>query len=236
MLSSPNIGNKMDKIILNNNFINCDISLIGKPYIINDILNEKLECLNKTNLFRIKKNNNTLLQTWNNSCKNLNYANIEITPNYLQILKESEFTNLLNYQLGGMCGGKNDIEINKKFINTENKEIEIQYSYQVVNLLKKALNRLNSNNIYLDENEIKNINEKIEILNKSEIELSNYAKNIIDVIKINNNFNNKNILFNSQTLEKYIKEHKILSYKSNNIANNLNTTFIKIIELFDEKN
>jgi hypothetical protein len=219
-------------------FKECDannkIDIKNKNYILSDyqstISKNSLDCLSKTNLFKNKKTNNMVM--WDNFNKNINTTtNIQITPNKLQILNGSLFPSTTNYQLGGTI---DDEESNKLFIKTKFKDIKIQYSYQIINLLKKALLRLNNNGIILQENTIKNIQKYIKILSESENELSLFSQKILDTIKISSNFNSKNKLtLSDNTLDEYINSHKTLLVKSDNIAKKLNNTFIDLLEMID---
>ena len=215
----------------NNNIYIGNKKFILDDYKINNIENNienNIDCLTKTNLFKNKKiNNNIILNNLNENFNNT--QNIQITPNILQILKDSSFPSDINYQLGGNII---DEESNKTFINTEFKNIKIQYSYQIINLLKKALFKLNNNGIVLDKNFIKNIEKYIKILSESENELSFFSQKILDVIKISSIYDKKNkITMNDKTLNDYIINHKLLLEKSENIAKKLNNTFIHLINL-----
>ena len=189
--------------------------------------NKKLERLETTNLFRKKKINN-FSNVWKNIRKDMNSPNILVSPNILQVLKGSNFPNFSNYQMGGAL---NDEESNKKFITTENQNIKIQYSYQIISLLKKALTRLNNNNIYLEESTIKDIQKNIDILSKSEEELSVFAQKITDAIKISSYNKEKNTVMNDNSLNEYINKHKLLLDRSDKIAGKLNSAFTKLIDI-----
>jgi hypothetical protein len=162
----------------------------------------------------------------------MNTPNIQITPNMFQILKGSTFPLYENYQLGGDI---NDENSNKKFINTEFRDIKIQYSYQIINLLKKALKKLNNNGIYLEENTINNIKKNIKILAECENELSVFAQKILDATNISGFSRENNVVMDERTLEKYINKHELLLNKSDKIANNLNLVFTNLIDLVENK-
>ena len=166
------------------------------------------------------------LKIWENGYKSINSPNILLSPNNLQILKDSSVPNNLNYQLGG------NVESNKNFTETVTKDIKIQYSFHIVNLLKRALLNLNNNNIYLDEKTIDDIKNKINILEKSEIELSEYSNNIVDSIKISSNLKNKdNLVLNTSELNNYINKNKLLLNNINKIVEKLNIELLKILEM-----
>ena len=163
---------------------------------------------------------------WTNVYKSINTPNILYSPNNLQILKDASFPNNLNYQLGG-C-----IESNKNFIETETKDVKIQYSFYIVNLLKKALLNLNNNNIYLDQKTIDDIKNKINIIENSEIKLLEYSTNIVDSIKISSTFkNNNNLVLNTSELNNYVNKNKLLLNNSNKIVEKLNIVLLKLLEM-----
>ena len=240
----PNLKQSLLKVLINvyninmielympDKFEKCDI-LNNNSYTIITIPYNKLDCLVKTNLFRKNKKNkkNNISEIWTNTNKILNSQNISINNNYFQILKDSQFSKDLNYHIGG---SNEDIIKNTIFIktkNTTNNDIEMDYSYQIIYLLQKALTKLNNNGIYLEKEEINKIQNNIDILKNSEKKLVEYAKNITNAIKISNVVSNKNKLLNAKTLEQYVNEHKILLESSDKIALQLNTVFIKFIEL-----
>jgi hypothetical protein len=149
-----------------------------------------------------------------------------------QILKGSTFSFNDNYQVGGDV---NDESANKKFINTECRDIKIQYTYQIINLLKKALMRLNNNGIYLEEKTINKIKKYIKLLAEYETELSLFAQRIIDASNISNYSKENNIVMDESILEKYINDHELLLNKSDKIANKLNGVFTNLIDLVENK-
>ena len=233
-----NLLNKFLSISTNNsyqNFKECDkynkIDIGNKNYILSGdnqlIKTNNFDCLYKTNLYKQSKKNNTVM--WNNFNKNINTSiDIQITPTILQILKDSLFPSIINYQLGGYIDKE---EVDKLYIQTTFKDITIQYSYQIINLLKKALFNLNNSGIILDDNNIKNIEQNIKILTSLENELYILSKKIIDIIKKSSNIDNTNII-----LYKYITEYKSLLGKSNKIAKKLNILFIDIVNIVDIDN
>jgi hypothetical protein len=188
---------------------------------------DKLECLSKTNLFRKRKQNSDIFKVWNN-VNNTISSDLLTTPNTFQILKESNFPFNINYQLGG---GNIDETENYEFIKTRNNDVRIQYSYQIIYLLKKALNNLNNNNIYLEKKTIDEIQYKINNLVESENILSEYAKNIINAGKISIFTQDKNIIMNNIKLNKYVEKHKIFLENTDNNAIKLNKVIIKLLEL-----
>ena len=171
---------------------------------IDNNIDNDMTCLKKTNLFRTNNINKILL--WNNINKDLNTNNIIEIPKVLQVLKDSVVFDHNNYQLGGYIS---DEKINKKFIKTEVFDIKIQYSYQIINVLKKVFLKLKNKNIILEEEKI--IQKYIKNLEEYENELSILVKKIS-----NDNINKYNLLLK----------------KSDNIAHKLNKIFINIIEKY----
>ena len=232
-----NLKQHISNLLLSININNEEIIPINKIEIFTDTLNSEndlytidygyhTDCLEKTNLFKINKPNREISKIWGNGYKSINSPNILLSPNNLQILKDSSVPNNLNYQLGG------NVESNKNFTETVTKDIKIQYSFHIVNLLKKALLNLNNNNIYLDEKTIDDIKNKINIIEKSEIELSEYSKNIVDSIKISSNLKNKdNLVLNTTELNNYVNKNKLLLNNSNKIVEKLNIALLKILEM-----
>ena len=191
---------------------------------------DKLDCLHKTGLKRRIKANTDESRRWTTLNKNMNSPNLLVTPNMLQILKGSTFPSAMNYQLGG-----GDIEENREFIKTKNQNIKIQYSYQIVSLLKKALQRLNNNGIYLDKKTIDEIQTKIEQLRDAETSLAKYAENIVQAGKISASRTENNSVMDDNKLNDYVKKHKMLVQNADKTAIKLNTVFIKLLELFNDK-
>ena len=233
----PNLKQSLLKVLINvyniniielyvpKKFEKCNISNYNS-YTIKITPIDKIDCLNKTNLFRTKNNNSNIYEIWENTNKFLNSPNISTNHNYFQILKDSIYSKDLNYHFGGSI---EDIDKNKKFIRTVNTDVEMGYYYEVGDLLKKALTKLNNNGIYLKEEDINKIKNNIEILKNNEKKLAEYAKKITDAIKISNIVNNKNKILNEKTLEQYINDHKILLESSDKIAIKLNNMLIKFI-------
>ena len=191
---------------------------------------DKLDCLHKTGLKRRHRANTDESKRWTTLNKNMNSPNLLVTPNMLQILKGSTFPSAMNYQLGG-----NNIEENREFIKTKNQDIKIQYSYQIVSLLKKALQRLNNNGIYLDKKTIDEIQAKIEQLRDAETALAKYAENIVQAGRISASRPENNNVMDDTKLSDYVKQHKMLVQNADKTAIKLNTVFIKLLELFNEK-
>lgn len=188
---------------------------------------QKINCLTETNLFRRIKAP-FVKDVWKNLNKKLNTPNIINTPNILQILKESKFDiNDIN-----MVGG-NPEETNNIFIKTVNRETELSYSNEIINILKRALTKLNSNGIFLDDRTIKELEMNIQSFKNLEKELSIIAKKIMDCINISSFNNGNGKILNEQELNKYIEEHKILLEKQNNMGNDLTKALIKLIDLAD---
>ena len=247
---------ELDERIPSGDITDCYIEMNGKSYILKkeSIKKDEVEqykkemqikkveytpniiddtnCFKKTKLFKknIIKNKNIwdsiddkIKNKSNNKNNNKNLLN---TPNGFDILKDSEFFSQINYQIGG-----NVYDTNDKFIRNEKIDIDIEYSYEIVSLLKKALKKLNNNHIYLEEKTIKEIKDKINILKNAEIELSKYAINIVNASK--NNYNKNNFIGgnNNITLEEYCDKHqKLLIYADKN-AIILNKTIIKLLDL-----
>jgi hypothetical protein len=193
---------------------------------------DKLECLSTTNLARRKKMNNDISKVWNNVNKNLSTPNLLTTPDMFQILKGSNFPCGTNYQLGG---GDADETENREFIKTRNQDIRIQYSYQIVSLLKKALQRLNSNGIFLEKKTIEEIQSKINTLKEAEESLAEYAENIVKASKIAVNSKPEKGTMDSASLKEYVNKHKFLSQSADRTAIKLNTVFIKLLELVNDR-
>ena len=225
-----------DSIIPSGKSFVLDVSKsINDVFECNNIINtipifDKLECLRKTNLNKINGVNTDESKKWNTLNNNMNSPNLLITPDMMQILKGSTFPSAINYQLGG-----GDIEENLEFIKTKNQDIKIQYSYQIVSLLKKALQRLNNNGIYLEKKVIDGIQAKIEQLRDAETALAKYAENIVQAGKISASSPESNKIMNDTQLNEYVKQHKMLVQNADKTAIKLNTVFIKILELFNEK-
>ena len=193
---------------------------------------EKLLCLHPTNLARRKKINSDISRVWNNVNKNLNTPNLMVTPDMFQILKGSNFPSTMNYQLGGADVDESE---NYNFIKTKNSDVKIQYSYQIITLLKKALQRLNSNGVYLESNTIKEIQDKIDSLRNAETSLAEYAENIVNASKISKNRSEKGLTMDGTQLKKYVENHKMLSQSADKTAIKLNTVFIKLLELVNDR-
>ena len=235
----PNLKQSLLKVLINVYNINIIELYIPKKFEKCNITNynsytiqitpiNKTDCLNKTNLFRKKiNNNNNISEIWANTNKILNSPNISINNNYFQILKDSIYSKDLNYHIGG---SSEDIIKNKIFIKTINSDAEMDYLYPITEFFEKAIINLNKNGIYLKKEDISKIKNDIDILKNNEKKLAEYAKNIIDAIKISNIDSGKNKLLNEKTLEKYINDHKILLESSDKLAIKLNNIFIKFIE------
>jgi hypothetical protein len=191
---------------------------------------EKLNCLRETGLKRRHRANTSESKKWTTLDKNMNSPNLLITPNMMQILKGSTFPSAINYQLGG-----GDIEENREFIKTSNQDVKIQYSYQIVSLLKKALQRLNNNGIYLEKKVIDEIQAKIGQLRDAETSLAKYAENIVQAGKISVSRPENNNVMDDSKLNDYVRQHKMLVQNADKTAIKLNTVFIKLLELFNEK-
>ena len=96
--------------------------------------------------------------------------------------------------------------------NICNKNIKMIYCFQIINLLKKALQYLNNNKIYLDKKTIDNIKNKINIIEKIKDELNNNTTIIINYIS------KEKIILDDYALLKYINKNKILYSHANNIS------------------
>ena len=218
------INNKLTSLKLDKNYkiplneikkYNGEINNIST--IVSDSIN-KMDCLIKTNLFNKNNiNNNNITNIWNNLKKDLDTPNISNTPNYLNIPSN-------NSQLGG-----DPIESNIEFTKYINTNIKMQYSYQIVSLLKKALLYLNNNNIYLDEETINDIKHKINIIENTEEELNNNTKNII---KAGRYISKEKIILNNDKLIEYIDKNKMLYSKANNISTKLGHVLLEMCNSF----
>ena len=196
----------------------------------------KMECtenLHKTNLFKNSKKMNENI--WDKINKKSDVSPIKVLPkmpdltifpNNMQILNEASFMDINNYQIGG----NDDISENNKFVKTEIMDIKIQYSYEILSLLKKALRKLNKNGIYLEDKTLKDIKYNMNNLKNAEKDLSEYAISIVNAGNINNN-NNKNEILNKKTLQEYIDKHNTLLEGSDRIAIKLNKAIFKLLAL-----
>ena len=193
---------------------------------------EKLMCLRPTNLARRKKINSDISRVWNNVSKNLSTPNLMTTPDMFQILKGSNFPSTMNYQLGGADIDESE---NFNFIKTKNSDVKIQYSYQIITLLKKALQRLNSNGVYLEAKTIKEIQDKIDSLRNAETSLAEYAEDIVNAGKISQSRSEKGLTMDASQLHKYVETHRRLSQSADKTAIKLNTVFIKLLELVNNR-
>ena len=106
---------------------------------------------------------------------------------------------------------------------------------QIVSLLKKALQRLNNNGIYLEKKVIDEIQAKIEQLRDAETALAKYAENIVQAGKISASRPENNSIMSDSQLSDYVRQHKMLVQSADKTAIKLNTVFIKLLELFNEK-
>ena len=208
---------------------NCEIDTTGYR-------DTRLSCLVETKLYRKQKPNKTLGNTWSSLNKSLNTPNLLVTPNYLQILKDAQFFNATNYQIGG---GPAEEAANKAFIDTENKNVKIQYSYQIITLLKRALQRLNANGIYLDIATITAINAEITKLQEAETKLSEIATNIVSAGHISANGHNVPLgpdgkvkpEMSGSELQTYVDTHKALSVSADRNASKLNAVIFKLFNI-----
>jgi hypothetical protein len=191
---------------------------------------DRLNCIRKTNLFRRKKSNKEITKVWASVNNELKSNNISNTPNVFQILQGSVFPTNINYQLGG--SNEDELE-NNEFINTRNQDIKIQYTYQIIKLLKKALKYLNRNNIYVKKKTIDDIQYKINSLKESETPLSEYVENIINAGKITAIIRPEKNTINGIELKEYVNKHKYLVNNNNKTSIELNTIFIKLLQLVD---
>ena len=193
---------------------------------------DKLLCLRATNLARRKKINSDTSKVWNNINKNLNTPNLSIGPNMFQILKGSNFPSNMNYQLGGADVDETE---NYNFIKTKNNDVKIQYSYQIITLLKKALLRLNNNGVYLEANTIKEIQNKIDSLKSAEASLAEYSENIVNASKISQARSEKGLALDEKQLQGYVENYKKMSQSADRTAIKLNTVLLKLAELVDNR-
>ena len=192
----------------------------------------KLEKFAKANLARRNKIRDDSNQVWNNVSRNMKTPNIAVGPGMFEILKGTYLPSGMNYQLGG---GDVDETENYNFIKTKNSDVKIQYSYQIITLLKKALQRLNNNGIYLEAKTVKEIQSKIDTLVSAEKALSEYAEDIVTAGKISANRDEKETTMDSQKLHKYVESHKRLSQSADKTAIKLNSVFIKLLELVNDR-
>jgi hypothetical protein len=194
---------------------------------------EFTERLKKTYLFKNSKNVNKHI--WEEINKKSDVSpikvlpkmpNLIIFPNNMHILNETLYTDINNYQIGG----NNNIVENNKFTKMEIMDIKIQYSYEILSLLKKALRKLNENGIYLEDKTLKDIKYNINNLKNAEKDLSEYAVIIVNAGNMNN-YNNKTEILNKETLQEYINKHNTLLQSSDRIAIKLNKAIVKLLTL-----
>jgi hypothetical protein len=204
---------------------------ISEPISDNKSKIDKFGCLNTTNLKRRAKVNMDQTKTWTSLGKKLSTPTIINTPNIFQLLKDTP----TNYNAGTYLFGGAVDDSNTKFIKDEDKEIRMQYSYQIVNLLKKALQRLNNNGISLDDATIDTIQTNIDKLKNAEIYLADIAEKIINAGKISTNLSYTDKPMDDEKLKEYVKSHKYMLQSADRTAIKLNSVFIRLLELVNNR-
>ena len=94
---------------------------------------------------------------------------------------------------------------------------------------------MNNNGIYLEKKVIDEIQAKIGQLRDAETSLAKYAENIVQAGKISVSRPENNNVMDDSKLNDYVRQHKMLVQNADKTAIKLNTVFIKLLELFNEK-